>query len=150
MLNRKALKDIAILLVSQDKWILDKVRKLIDSFGVEQIECTESYEEAVELACRQKRRFDLVIASLEFDGDTQTGIEICRRIKSEDPRTLCLIFSEVYKDTDLLNLLSFNIDGIVDTANMMKIMSKWVSVLTKKKMLQNIISGTVHFEELRA
>lgn len=141
MLNRKALKDISILLVSKDRSILDKVRNLIDSFGVEQIECSESYEDAVDLACKQKRQFDLVIASMKFEGEDRTGIEVCRRIKSEDPRTLCLIFSEQYTDADLLHLLSFNIDGIVDTTNMMKIMTKWVSVLTRKKMLRNIIRG---------
>jgi len=141
MLNRKALKDISILLVSKDRSILDKVKNLIDSFGVEQIECSESYEDAVDLACKQKRQFDLVIASMKFEGEDRTGIEVCRRIKSEDPRTLCLIFSEQYTDADLLHLLSFNIDGIVDTTNMMKIMTKWVSVLTRKKMLRNIIRG---------
>ena len=141
MLNRKALKDISILLVSKDRSILDKVTNLIDSFGVEQIECSESYEDAVDLACKQKRQFDLVIASMKFEGEDRTGIEVCRRIKSEDPRTLCLIFSEQYTDADLLHLLSFNIDGIVDTTNMMKIMTKWVSVLTRKKMLRNIIRG---------
>ena len=141
MLNRKALKDISILLVSKDRSILDKVRNLIDSFGVEQIECSESYEDAVDLACKQKRQFDLVIASMKFEGEDRTGIEVCRRIKSEDPRTLCLIFSEQYTDADLLHLLSFNIDGIVDTTNLMKIMTKWVSVLTRKKMLQHIIQG---------
>ena len=56
MLNRKALKDISILLVSKDRSILDKVKNLIDSFGVEQIECLESYEDAVDLACKQKRQ----------------------------------------------------------------------------------------------
>lgn len=141
MLNRKALKDISILLVSKDRSILDRVKNLIDSFGVEQIECSESYEDAVDLACKQKRQFDLVIASMKFEGEDRTGIEVCRRIKSEDPRTLCLIFSEQYTDADLLHLLSFNIDGIVDTTNMMKIMTKWVSVLTRKKMLRNIIRG---------
>ena len=141
MLNRKALKDISILLVSKDRSILDKVKNLIDSFGVEQIECSETYEDAVDLACKQKRQFDLVIASMKFEGEDRTGIEVCRRIKSEDPRTLCLIFSEQYTDADLLHLLSFNIDGIVDTTNMMKIMTKWVSVLTRKKMLRNIIRG---------
>lgn len=141
MLNRKALKDISILLVSKNRSILDKVKNLIDSFGVEQIECSESYEDAVDLACKQKRQFDLVIASMKFEGEDRTGIEVCRRIKSEDPRTLCLIFSEQYTDADLLHLLSFNIDGIVDTTNMMKIMTKWVSVLTRKKMLRNIIRG---------
>ena len=141
MLNRKALKDISILLVSKDRSILDKVKNLIDSFGVEQIECSESYEDAVDLACKQKRQFDLVIASMKFEGEARTGIEVCRRIKTEDPRTLCLIFSEQYTDADLLHLLSFNIDGIVDTTNMMKIMTKWVSVLTRKKMLRNIIHG---------
>ena len=141
MLNRKALKDISILLVSKDRSILDKVKNLIDSFGVEQIECSESYEDAVDLACKQKRQFDLVIASMKFEGEDRTGIEVCRRIKTEDPRTLCLIFSEQYTDADLLHLLSFNIDGIVDTTNMMKIMTKWVSVLTRKKMLRNIIRG---------
>ena len=141
MLNRKALKDISILLVSKDRSILDKVKNLIDSFGVEQIECLESYEDAVDLACKQKRQFDLVIASMKFEGEDRTGIEVCRRIKTEDPRTLCLIFSEQYTDADLLHLLSFNIDGIVDTTNMMKIMTKWVSVLTRKKMLRNIIYG---------
>lgn len=141
MLNRKALKDISILLVSKDRSILDRVKNLIDSFGVEQIECSESYEDAVDLACKQKRQFDLVIVSMKFEGEDRTGIEVCRRIKSEDPRTLCLIFSEQYTDADLLHLLSFNIDGIVDTTNMMKIMTKWVSVLTRKKMLRNIIRG---------
>ena len=142
MLNRKALKDISILLVSQDRSVLDKVKNLIDSFGVEQITCSESYEDAVDLACNQKKQFDLVIASMEFDGKIRTGIEVCRRIKAEDPRTLCLIFSEQYTDDDLLHLLSFNIDGVIDTTNMMKIMTKWVSVLTRKKMLRNIIHGT--------
>ena len=141
MLNRKALKDISILLVSKDRSILDRVKNLIDSFGVEQIECSESYEDAVDLACKQKRQFDLVIASMKFEGEDRTGIEVCRRIKAEDPRTLCLIFSEQYTDADLLHLLSFNIDGIIDTTNMMKIMTKWVSVLTRKKMLRNIIQG---------
>lgn len=141
MLSRKALKDISILLVSQDRSILDRVKNLIDSFGVEQIACSESYEDAVDLACNKKKQFDLVIASMEFDGKIRTGIEVCRRIKAEDPRTLCLIFSEQYTDADLLHLLSFNIDGIVDTNNMMKIMTKWVSVLTRKKMLRNIIQG---------
>lgn len=141
MLNRKALKDISILLVSKNRSILDKVKNLIDSFGVEQITCLESYEDAVDLACKQKRQFDLVIVSMKFEGEDRTGIEVCRRIKSEDPRTLCLIFSEQYTDADLLHLLSFNIDGIVDTTNMMKIMTKWVSVLTRKKMLRNIIRG---------
>ncbi len=141
MLNRKALKDISILLVSKDRSILGKVKNLIDSFGVEQIECLESYEDAVDLACKQKRQFDLVIASMKFEEEDRTGIEVCRRIKAEDPRTLCLIFSEQYTDADLLHLLSFNIDGIVDTTNMMKIMTKWVSVLTRKKMLQHIIQG---------
>ena len=141
MLNREKLKDISILLVSKDRSILDKVKNLIDSFGVEQIECLESYEDAVDLACKQKRQFDLVIASMKFEEEDRTGIEVCRRIKAEDPRTLCLIFSEQYTDADLLHLLSFNIDGIVDTMNMMKIITKWVSVLTRKKMLQNVIRG---------
>lgn len=141
MLNREKLKDISILLVSKDRSILDKVKNLIDSFGVEQIECLESYEDAVDLACKQKRQFDLVIASMKFEEEDRTGIEVCRRIKAEDPRTLCLIFSEQYTDADLLHLLSLNIDGIVDTMNMMKIITKWVSVLTRKKMLQNVIRG---------
>ena len=83
-----------------------------------------------------------MIASMKFEEEEdRTGIEVCRRIKAEDPRTLCLIFSEQYTDADLLHLLSFNIDGIVDTMNMMKIITKWVSVLTRKKMLQNVIRG---------
>lgn len=142
MLDSETLQKISVMVINQDRSVQDKLRNLVSSFGIERITCVDSYEEAFELACIQKNRYDLVISNMCLGQDTgYTGIDICRRIKIEDPRTLCLIASEEYSDTDLIELLSCNIDGIIDRKNMLKIMTKWISVLTKKKMLQGLIQA---------
>lgn len=134
------LQKIAILVVNQDKSVLDKIKSLINSFGIEKVECACTYEEAVEIVCVRKMRFDLVVSTMSLGAESQyNGVDICRRIKVEDPRTLCLISSEEYSDDELIELLSCNIDGIVDKKNMIRIMAKWISVLTQKKILQNLI-----------
>lgn len=142
MLDSETLQKISVMVINQDRSVQDKLRNLVSSFGIERITCVDSYEEAFELACIQKNRYDLVISNMCLGHDAgYTGIDICRRIKIEDPRTLCLIASEEYSDTDLIELLSCNIDGIIDRKNMLKIMTKWISVLTKKKMLQGLIQA---------
>lgn len=134
------LQKIAILVVNQDKSVLDKIKSLINSFGIEKVECVCTYEEAIEIVCVRKMRFDLVVSTMSLGAESQyNGVDICRRIKVEDPRTLCLISSEEYSDDELIELLSCNIDGIVDKKNMIRIMAKWISVLTQKKILQNLI-----------
>lgn len=144
MLDTDALQRIAVLVINQDRSVLGKIKSLVNSFGIEQIVCVETYEEAYDIACVQKKQFDLVISNICLGDNTgYSGIDICRRIKVEDPRTLCLITSEEYSDTDLIELLSCNIDGIIDRKNMLKIMTKWVSILTKKKILRRMLNNEV-------
>lgn len=140
MSDNLILQRISILVINQDKAILDKIKSLINSFGIDRVHCVNTYEEAIEIVCVRKMRFDLVVSTMSLGTESQyNGVDICRRIKVEDPRTLCLISSEEYSDDELIELLSCNIDGIVDKKNMIRIMAKWISVLTQKKILQNLI-----------
>lgn len=152
MLDTATLQKIAVLVINQDRSVQDKIKSLVSSFGIEQIVCVETYEEAFEITCVQKKQFDLVISNMCLgESGEYNGIDICRRIKVEDPRTLCLITSDEYSDTDLIELLSCNIDGIIDRKNMLKIMTKWVSVLTKKKILRRMLNNEVAgYAEYRA
>lgn len=139
MIDTTTLQKIAILVVNQDKTVLDKIKSLVNSFGIEKVVCVCTYEEAFDIACLKKKSFDLVISNMCVGDSGYSGVDICRRIKIEDPRTLCLITAEEYSDTDMIELLSCNIDGIIDRKNMIKIMTKWIGVLAKKKLLQGLI-----------
>lgn len=140
MSDNLILQRISILVINQDRAVLDKIKSLINSFGIDRVHCVNTYEEAVEIVCTKKIRFDLVVSTMCLGDDSKyNGVDICRRIKVEDPRTLCLIASDEYSDDELIELLSCNIDGIVDKKNMIRIMAKWISVLTQKKILQNLI-----------
>lgn len=140
MMDTTTLQKIAILIVNQDKMVLDKIKSLVNSFGIEKVVCVGTYEEAFDIACLKKNSFDLVISNICLgENSGYSGVDICRRIKIEDPRTLCLITAEEYSDTDMIELLSCNIDGIIDRQNMIRIMTKWISILAKKKLLQGLI-----------